>query len=623
MFSKTPSDTVFIRKLTEITEANLSNEKFGVKELAKELGLSHSQIYRKLHSITKQSASQFIRELRLEKAKEMLQQELFTVAEIAYKVGFSSPSYFNKCYHNYFGHPPGDFRNHITNKNIVSEIKQESEIYRQTISGIKAIPSKKFTVVFGILVLLLFSFFSYKYLTDRAKSTVKSIAVLPLRNLSNDPANQHLADGIMNDILSRLSQIHDFEVKSSISATACNKPDISIHEIAKNLGVSYVIEGSVFRTEEKIRLYVQLIDAENDSPIWSAHYDNDLNNIFAFITEVSNQIADELEAVLSIEESEFHDKKYTENEEAYKLYMGGRFYYRIRTEQSFEISIEYYNKALALDSNYCLAYAGLADTYLTGSWYNYYPKEEGIQKSRDFALKALSIDNDLAEAHTTLGAIATYFSYNFEMAEKELKLALKINPRYVRANKIYSEYLIVIGKHNEAHKFLNIALEYSPSYHNLIFLAYRYSFSEGNYDKALVESNKLFSLDNRMETHAWRNFEIYLRQGEDAKAFNEIRRLLIAESSKIEFDVIYDLYITSGMKSVVGFIIENDLVTKDRGKTDYKIARLYAFIGKNKQALNYLEKEFDVRIKYEYDFKGLRTEPRFLALLEKMNLGGY
>ncbi|MGQ1786542.1 helix-turn-helix domain-containing protein [Saccharicrinis sp. GN24d3] len=631
------TDKIFIDKLTEIVKENLSDEHFGVNELAEKAGFSHSQLHRKLKAITNQSASQFIRGLRLVSAKKILEQELYTAAEIAYKVGFGSPSYFSKCYHDYFGFPPGKFKKHIHENN--EDVKNIEEDTTETISHnepLSTVHTKKkrtsykkhIAFALGILLILALSFFTYKYFEEEAlvvNHTIadKSIAVLPLKILINEEKNLYLADGIMEDILNRLSQIRDLQVKSRISADKYSDTNISLPEIAKELGVSYILEGSLLKNSDRVKIYVRLIEAKSDNHVWSDQYDHDLSDIFEFVSNVSKQVADALKTVLSDEEIEKLDKRYTESEEAYNLYLEGRFHYRLRTEQSFKQSIELYNQALAIDSNYSLAYAGLADSYLTSTWYRFIPPKEGIIKSRAFALKALSFDSNLAQAHTTLGGIATYFTYDYKTAEKELKLALEINPAYVRANKVYSEYLDVIGDSIEARRYINIALEYDPSYHNLIFLSYRYYFRNGNYDKAHIVSNKLVRLDKREKMHFWRNFEINLRKGMDEESIKNLKRFLIADSAKIEPKVIDDLYKEKGIKSIIRFIIENDLVTNDRGRKNYKSARLYAFIGDNKQALHFIEKAFDVHIKYEQDFIHLRSEPEFIALLVKMNLEGY
>lgn len=636
MTNVSPTDSTFIKKLTTIVEANLANEHFGVKELSEESGISHSQIHRKLHILTKQSASQFIREIRLNKAIELLQPELYTIAEIAFKVGFGSPTYFNKCFHDYFGYPPGEHKNHKKNdaitENISSKVDKDFQTTQtsKTNSGTKRIWQNKFIqFAFGILLIVALSFFAYSYFNGNSVDTNrdKSIAVLPLRNLSSDTENQHLADGIMEDILNRLLHIQEFKVVSRISAETYNSSETTIHDIAKELGVSYVLEGSLFRYGNKVSLYVQLIEAKYDNPIWSAKYDNDLSDIFVFVSDVSRQIADELQVVLSPKEKEQLEKKYTENKEAYSLYLEGRFYWQLRGEENLRKSIEYYNKALAIDSNYCLAYAGLADTYIELAWFRFEPRRETIPKSREYIQNALAIDNNLAEAHAIQGVIAVYFDYNWNLAEKSFQRAIEINPNYATAYQWYSEYFDMIGNHEQARLYINKAIELKPHIAVMRHQSYFYYLKEGDYDRALEESDKIFEINKNSTSYHWKKFNIYLRLGEGQKAANEFKNLIQLNFPELKAELLDSIYAEAGIEGIVRYRIEFEL--KKDIYNDLTIARFYAMLKENNSALNHLEKSLAngnlemLRIKFDLDFKELRTEPRFLALLEKMNLGEY
>lgn len=356
------NDIAFLDRVTSIVEARLSDEQFGVSELAKEAGLNRSKLYLKIKSLTQKSVSQFIREIRLNKAMELLQHTELNVSEVSYRVGFSSPAYFNNCFHKYFGFAPGAAKNH-------AEVESDSVIEGSEVNsteGKKVIRhSSKLLVAAVVIIALLGSFFAYHTLSNSQSkndpgNTPKSIAILPLRNLSNNPEIQYMADGIMEDILTRLSYIDGLVVTSRISSEEIGNRNLTAKEVAKELNVGYFLEGSILPENEKIRINVQLISAKEDKHVWANHFDKDLTNLLPFITEVSGQITDQLEIILSPEEKGQVEKSYTENKEAYKLYLEGRFYYQLRTEEGFEKSIELYNQSLALDSGFSLAYAGLA-----------------------------------------------------------------------------------------------------------------------------------------------------------------------------------------------------------------------------------------------------------------------
>ncbi|MDF1550358.1 MAG: helix-turn-helix domain-containing protein, partial [Bacteroidales bacterium] len=574
------------------------------------------------------SASQFIREIRLNKAMELLQHTELNVSEVSYKVGFSSPAYFNNCFHKHFGFAPGAAKNHAEVES--SSVKEGSEV--NSTEGKKVIRhSSKLPVAAVVIIALLGSFFAYHTLSNSQSkndpgNTPKSIAILPLKNLSNNPEIQYIADGIMEDILTRLSYVDGLVVKSRISSEKIGNEKLTAREVAKEMDVEYFLEGSILPEDEKIRVNVQLISAKEDKHIWANHFDKDLTEILPFITEVSGQIADQLEIILSPQEKEQVEKIYTENREAYKLYLEGRFYYQLRTKENFEKSIDLYNHALTLDSGFCLAYAGLADSYVTSTWYGFLPRETGIPKSRAFAFKALKIDNNLAEAHATLGGIATYFDYDWDQAEKELKRALKINPNYMRAYKLYSEYMDIIGNREMARQYIDKALILNPNYPNLLWHSCFYYVREGRYDKALVESNKLFYLNKEEEAYYWRNFKVWLLQDRMQEAVEAYARIWNIQYPNVNANFIEKIYKDAGKEGFIDFVINTyKKITNIDDLPELALAELYALINKKDSAIICLEKSFEkeaacVRIKDDPFLRDLKTDPRFIALLRKMNL---
>jgi AraC-like DNA-binding protein len=264
MTVRTNDEQTFLNRLTEITENNLTNDQFGVNKLAQEMGMSRSYIHRRLKSITNLSISQFICSLRLNKAMEMLEQNEVSAAEIAYEVGFSSPAYFNHCFHEHYGFPPGEFK-----KKLISDDKEENDVagdnttntkllkseFKESSVTVKKLRRKKLfllsAIVFVVLSLVGLGYI-YFISSNRLsgvfhKDQELSIAVLPLKNLSSDPNTQWLADGIMEDIVTRLSHIKEFTVKSRNSAEIYRNSSKSTRKIASELGVTYLVEGSILK----------------------------------------------------------------------------------------------------------------------------------------------------------------------------------------------------------------------------------------------------------------------------------------------------------------------------------------------------------------------------------------
>ena len=239
-----------------------------------------------------------------------------------------------------------------------------------------------------------------------------SIAVLPFTNLSESPENKYFADGVMEDILSSLNRISSITVTSRTSVEKYRQTTKSVLEIAKELGVRYILEGSVQKSSDKIRVRVQLIDARRDRHILSESYDRELDDIFFIQSNISIQVASKLEAALLPEESVWIKESPTRNTEAYSLYLKGRHFWYKRTREGFEKSIEYFGKAVEVDPGYALAWTGLGDAYLYLSWYDGFEpnRKDGFEKAKEIALKAVKLDNSLPEAHVLLGNI--FFGQN-------------------------------------------------------------------------------------------------------------------------------------------------------------------------------------------------------------------
>jgi TolB-like protein/AraC-like DNA-binding protein len=308
-------DQIIIQKLTEVIHANLENENFGVSELAIEAGMSRSAVHRKLRTCLKKSASEYIREVRLQKAMEMLQQDVATANEISYKVGFKSPTYFNTCFHQYFGFPPGEVKKRISIEHDQTNytISTEPEVEKQKAS----LKSKSFhwvefhrwtfvialAIVLGLCALTYFSYIPFIKKATIVNITIlkvrdKSIAVLPVRNLSDNLEDQYFADKVMEDILHCLFKIDELKVISQ--NTVENVSNMTSQEIARKLGVNFILEGSVQMLEEKLRFNMQVIDASYNKPIWSENYDRELADILNIQSNIAKQIADELQTVLLV-----------------------------------------------------------------------------------------------------------------------------------------------------------------------------------------------------------------------------------------------------------------------------------------------------------------------------------
>jgi len=618
----TNSEQTLINRLTEITEANLNNEQFGVSDLAEKTGISRSHLHRKLKTISNQSVSQFIREVRLKKAKDLLEQEKLTVSEIAYEVGFGSPSYFTKCFHDYFGFAPGEYVKYApVTPESKSIDKTRNLFFRKPLSLLLAALLIAATIIFLLIVLN-----RNKELSTEI--TDKSIAVLPLKNTPVDSETQILADGILEDILNRLSHVRELTVKSRKSSEAYRNSTKATPQIADELGVSYLLEGTILKEGDNIRIYIQLIDAINDKHIWSAEYDKDLSGIFEFISDVSGQIASELETVLSESERNYIERVYTKNTEAYKLYQKGRFFWHRRSEEGLKKSIDYYKQALELDPGYSLAWAGLADAYLIITFWRWYPWDNGFLKSKEYALEAIRLDNNLAEPHVTLGSMELYYNHNWKIAEKEFLESIEINPNYSNGYLFYADYLTMLGKFDQARVYLDKAIELFPNALINYHVSSGIYFDLGKFEEALKENEKLLEIDKNFKPSYWRKFAIYFYMGEGLKAINELHNyLLLNASDENHLNELNEIFAESGINGVIYWLIDylenqkyKDSVTVNN---HFSIARLYGMLGDRESVLKQFKQGFklgksaDICYIYSsYEFKFLHDDPEFIAFLK-------
>jgi pentatricopeptide repeat protein len=647
MNSELSMDQALIEKLTNILSANLDREHFGVKELAKEAGLSRSQLNRKLQSITGKSTSKFIREFKLEKAMVMLQNNCATASEIAYCVGFSSPTYFNTCFHDYYGYPPGEVK--LRNPELSKDKEEANSIrsinlsqpIKETKSIKKGLLNKRMIWINTIAIFLLsvFSYNLYQNYKDTSTNEIldtnsneKSIGVLPFKNLSSDIENQYFADGVMDDILNHLAGIKGLVVKSRQSSEKYRDSDKSMLQVGSELGANYLLEGSVQKYKDSMRIIVQLIDSQHDKHVWSNKYDFELKQVFTIQSDISKQIASELKAVLTHDEIEQIEKQPTQNFEAYNLYIKGRFFWHRRTEEGLNKSIDYFEQAIKLDSTFAMAYAGLADSYYIMPFYiNGKDKDSLFKLSKEYVEKALSIDKNNAQAHATFGSMLCYEDWNWKASEKELKLAIKLNPNYATAHQYYSELLQILGRTEEARIEMDKALELNPYSWIMHTNSAQFYLDEGLFEKAIIDANKAIELNkNKIRPYnIIMNCYTYLGKDDEAMAVWE-ESIKLEANPDIELNKgLRDAFNKSGMKGFWKFFL--DIWPKKDGAYTFPVgmAQNLAYLGETEKALELLELAYKSRdqaiidIKTEYDFKDLRNEPRFLAILKKLNLGDY
>lgn len=364
-------DNLFIQKLTQIIESNLQDEQFGVSELAQEMGMSRSNLHLKIKSATDLSASQYLRQYRLKRAREMLSQPDLNVSEVAYKVGFNSTSYFIKCFREYYGYPPGKTGDHE-----ISEFEHTEKRQRN-------LKQKRYNIlVFSLILTVISIFIIYEVFKPDNNFSVqeKSIVVIPFVDYSPEKGSDYIINGLTEEIRDRLNHILDFDVKSLTDSEKYRDNRKSSGEIGNELHVNYILEGSGQKIQNEIKLHIQLIDTETGNRIWSQSFQEKVENIFKLQEKVAVSIAHELKAKLSYEEKEKLKEIPTENTAAYSHYLRGMQYLHLMhsTQAAFNMyesrlnrsrAMRQFENAISLDSNYIEPYLQLGSIYINDMVY--------------------------------------------------------------------------------------------------------------------------------------------------------------------------------------------------------------------------------------------------------------
>lgn len=610
-------DEQFLGKINQLIEDNLDNENFSVEDLAKSAGLSRSMLHRKLIKLTGKSAGDIIAEKRLNLAKELLEKNVSTVSEIAYRVGFNSPSYFNRVFKKYFNVSPGDIR-----KGAVASIHRLPAEQQKKNQEIKISGNKRLRIYTWIAILLLLCITGGILIFPlKTKPTEKSIAILPFENLSTYKENQYFADGLVEDLLNRLSTVKDLKVISRTSSEMFrDKGNKSVPEIAEILGVNYIMEGSVQRESDKIRINIQLIDARKDDHILSKQYSRELNEVFDIQSEITGQIVDELSLIISDQQLTELQKSQTENLQAFNYYQIGRYLIKRRSKDEFLRSTEYFNKAINEDRSYALAYAGMAEAYYIMAWHRWIDENYGRNKAEEFALKALQIDKNISDAHTVLAGLYQEFDYNMDAAEKEYQKAILKNHNNASAYHYYAELLSLTGRPEKARETINKALMLDPFSFSARHLSAILYDVAGDYKKALEENRICQELAN---DHPWTlesNFYINLKLKNKEAAYENFRKYgEVAEAyTPQQADSAYEAEELKGM-------LRLKLKTTEwyPGK-----ANCYILLGENEKAIEILEYAVNNAKLRPYDFfqvekQDIKSDPRIKAIKKKLGLQNY
>jgi len=457
---------------------------------------------------------------------------------------------------------------------------------------------------------------------------LNSIAVLPLENLSGDPAQEYFADGMTEALIADLAQISALRVISRTSVMQYKGANKPLPEIAKALNVDAVVEGSVQRVGERVKITAQLIEAATDRHLWAKSYERELRDILALQSEVARAIANEIQIKLTPQEQTRLTNTRQVNPEAHQAYLKGRFYWNKFTAEGFKKSIDYFHQALEKDPAYALAYAGLADAYNILAVASHLPPKEVMPKAKAAAIKALELDETLAEAHVSLGIFKLFYDWDWMGAEREFKRAIELNPNNPDAHHFYGHYLEAMGQMDEAIAVTKRALELDPLSLSInAELGFAYYWSR-QYDEAIAQYRKTLEMDPNFVFASWAIGQAYEQKGMYEAAIAELNK---ARPLSGDWQcIVAELgcaYARSGQKTKAQQVLDE---LKARAMREFidpgLIAFIYIDLGETDQAFTWLEKVYEERsswiafLQVEPKFDRLRSDPRFSALLKKVGL---
>jgi serine/threonine protein kinase/tetratricopeptide (TPR) repeat protein len=504
----------------------------------------------------------------------------------------------------------------------------------------KPITSKEITVTFGmrkllipalvfmaliITVLILWHPWSQKGAIPTLAGR-SSIAVLPFEDLSPQKDQEYFCDGLTEELINTLSSIRELKVVARTSAFSFKGKDVDVREIGKKLNVETVIEGSVRKEGNRLRIMAQLVNVADGYHLWSERFDRELADVFAIQDEISLAITDRLKLKLLGKEKARMAKRHTEDLEAYDLYLRGLYFRRKLTEDSVQKAIGYFNQAIEKDPDNALAFAGLAYSYMVLTWYTPISPQEAYPKAKKAALKALELDDQLAEAYESLAGVSGYLELNWESAKREIKQVIELTPGYAWAYFHLSNFSLIQARFDDAIKALQKALELDPL--NVAFnrnLGEHY-FYAGQLEKAIETLQRTVEMDPTFpHTHIFLAY-IYMQKSMYEEALAEMKKETDIPKAILD-PKIGIVYAHMGRREEALQILNKYMeLSTQEFISPYGLALLCFALGEKELGFQWLEKAYEKRdvwiayIKIDFLLDSVRTDPRFKALLKKMNL---
>src|SRR5215831_12102840 len=483
-------------------------------------------------------------------------------------------------------------------------------------------------VVLALAVVLAASLWWLFYPQSPSPAKIHSLAVLPLESLSGDASQDYFTDGMTDALIADLGQISALRVISRTSVMTYKGVRKRLPEIARELNVEAVVEGTVLRSGERVRITAQLIKVPDERHLWAQSYEGELQDTLALQNSVARAIAEQIQVTLNPREEAALKKSKEVNPGAYEAYLKGRYFWNKRSGEGLGKAIDYFNHAVEVDPEYARAYSGLADSYaLSGDWeYGILSPQDAFDKAKTAATKALALDDNLSEAHTSLAFIQDLYDWDWVPAEKEYKRALALNPNYATAHHWYAWHLIVVGRNDEgiaelkrAESLDPLSLIISADLADALCIAHRY-------DESMQQSRKTIEMDPHFAVAHYQLGQALEQTHRHDEAIAEFRRAIELSGRNTTFESnLANAYAVSGRKEEATKIVEELEGRQGQGSsTDASIALIYVGLGDTDHAIIWLTKAYQARfnpsILARPVFDPLRSDPRFQDLRHRIGL---
>jgi TolB-like protein/Tfp pilus assembly protein PilF len=479
--------------------------------------------------------------------------------------------------------------------------------------------------VLAFLVIAAIGVTVWLYYSRPAAAPIDSIAVMPLLNQTGNPESEYLSDGITESLIGRLSQIPNLSVMARSSVFRFKGKDVGPKEIGKDLNVPAILTGRVSRNGNTFSLYIELVDAATEKVVWNAEYNRPESNLTTIPGEIARDVAENLRKKLSGGDEQNIVRNYTDNSAAYELYLKGRYYWDKRNEEAYKVAEDAYKQAIALDPNYALAYAGLADCYLF--------REIGLGRdvamplAKQYALKALELDESLAEAHTTLAFVNANYDLDFASGEKEFKRAIELKPNYAIAHQFYGAQLVAMGRIDDGLAEMRKAVDLEP-----YTAAINWSLGMGlgsarRYDESIAQLQKTLQIqpDYALAEGSLTGMLIQSGRYDDAMALVQ-KHLALPERRDGALSNLAVIYAKTGRMAEARKALVSLLGEGKSQNNPYSVAKVYTALGEKDKAIEWLDKAVERRsfsvwfMRVDPFFDSLHGDPGYEELIRRIGL---